>query len=61
MTVSHLPPSLTYTHHHLQVSGAALKGPQALLSGKLTAVGKGDSQSHKNTCTYKCTRPTYTD
>ena len=45
----------------VQVSGAALKGPQALLSGKLTAVGKGDTQSHKNTCTYKCTRPTYTD
>ena len=40
-----------------QVSGAALKGPQSLPSGKLTAVGKGDTQSHKNTCTYKYTRP----
>ena len=33
----------------VQVSGAALKEPQSLLSGKLTAVGKGDTQSHKNT------------
>ena len=41
----------------VQVSGAALKGPQSLPSGKLTAVGKGDTQSHKNTCTYKHTRP----
>ena len=41
----------------VQVSGAALKEPQSLLSGKLTAVGKGDTQSHKNTCTYKHTRP----
>ena len=41
----------------VQVSGAALKGPQSLPSGKLTAVGKGDTQSHENTCTYKHTRP----
>ncbi len=36
----------------VQVSGAALKEPPALLSGTLTAVGNGDTQSHNHTRTH---------
>ena len=41
------PPKHTHTSPYLagvQVSGVALKGPQALLSGTLTAAGKGNTQ-----------------
>ena len=61
-SLSCLLPQHTHTSPYpvgVQVSGAALKGPQSLPNGKLTAVGKDDTQSHKNTCTHKHTRPRY--
>ena len=53
-TVSLLSPSLKHTHTSpyldgVQVSAAALKGPQASLSGKLTTAEKNDTQENKNT------------
>ena len=64
-TVSLLSPSPTYTHLTLSCWSPSVwscSERTTLPSGRLTAVGKGNTcaQSHKNTCTCKCTRHTGT-